>query len=72
MEPMPVLAPFLGAQRHEVTPGERRVENHADPADSEGEYEAFDVEARALSELEQAGRIPVAGDEQRLGDAVAP
>jgi hypothetical protein len=63
------LVPLFGAEGNESVPCERVVQDGAGASDGERENQALDIEPRALSELEKTGRIPVRGNEDRLGQA---
>ena len=45
------------------------ITDSSQATDGEAEDEALEVEPRALGEVEQAGRVPVSGHEQGLGQA---
>ena len=50
-----------------MPPGQRIVQNDANAADPEREDRAFNIEPRALRQVEETGRIPVSRNEDRLG-----
>jgi hypothetical protein len=57
---------FVGDRREARAAGDL-VEHGADPADSEAEDQALDIEARAQSEIERDRWRSVFRNEQRLG-----
>jgi len=58
--------------RSQVPSGQNIVEHGADAADAEAKNQALDVKAGALREAEQARRVPIARDKERLRQSERP
>ena len=59
MNAMARAAPFRRTDQSEIPPRQRVVQGATDAPDCKGEDQALDVEPLALSELEEAWRVPV-------------
>src|SRR5262245_38982129 len=61
--------PVSGRYGQERAAGQQVVEDRSNAADPEAENNALDVEAAPAREVEEARRVPVVWDEERLGQA---
>ncbi len=69
MEPVPREVSFYRRYEGMSDWDNPLVDDHCQPANPEGEKEAFQIEARPLREIEQGRRAPIRRDEERFRES---